>query len=165
MIDWRPILGSLLAASAAAREERERAELRERLERARRLIDARYDQPLELEQIARAACLSPYHFHRLFRREFDDTPHQYLTRRRVERARELLLRSDLPITDVCFRVGFQSLGSFSALFRRHAGHSPARYRALVVQSLGVDGPAPLLAPIPSCFYRMFAHPRADASAV
>src|SRR5690606_39554594 len=112
----------------------------------------------------RAACPSPDDHHWLCRREDDGTPQPYLTRRPVERARELLLRSDLPFTDVCFRVGFQRLGSFSALFRHHAGHSPARYRALVVQSLGVDGPAPLLAPIPSCFYRMFAHPRADATA-
>jgi AraC-like DNA-binding protein len=156
VMDWRPWLSAMQSATAAAQAARRDSDTRERLERARRLIDACYDQPLDLDQLARAACLSPYHFHRLFSREFDDTPHRYLTQRRVERARELLVRTELPVTEVCLRVGFQSLGSFSTLFRRHAGHSPARYRALVVQSLGLPAPAPLTSPIPACFLRAFA---------
>ena len=157
MLDWGPWLDRLQMASAAARVRREDLELRERLQRARRLMDACYEQPLDLDQIARAAFLSPFHFHRLFRREFGETPHQYLTRARISRARELLLRSELSVTEVCLEVGFHSLGSFSTMFRRYAGHAPARYRALVVQSLGVPGPAPRLAPIPACFLRVFAN--------
>lgn len=143
-------------ASADAQSLREQADLRERVGRALRLIDTHYDQPLDLDRIARAACLSPYHFHRAFRRLVGETPQQYLTRRRIERARELLIRTPMSVTEVCLEVGFTSLGSFSNLFRRHAGHAPGRYRSVVVQSLGVPRPAPLLAPIPSCFLRAFA---------
>jgi transcriptional regulator GlxA family with amidase domain len=67
----------------------------------------------------------------LFRGAFDATPHQYLTRRRIERARDLLAGTDLDVTEICFAVGFQSLGSFSALFHRCVGHAPTTYRARV----------------------------------
>ena len=59
---------------------------------------------------------------------FHETPHQYLTRRRIERAQDLLLQSDMTVTNICLDVGFESLGSFSTLFRRHLGISPERYR-------------------------------------
>jgi AraC-like DNA-binding protein len=90
-----------------------------RLMRAREFIDECYDQPLDLEQISGEACLSRYHFLRLFRRAFNKTPHQYLTQRRIEKAKELLASSGLTVTDVCFEVGFESLGSFSSLFHKH----------------------------------------------
>ena len=141
------------AASAATREE---ADAARRVARARSLIDEAFAEPLDLDRIAREASLSPYHFHRLFRREVGETPHQYLTRRRIERARQLLITTELSITDVCLEVGFQSLGSFSSKFTRHAGHSPSRYRRTVLQSLGVPAPRPHLAPIPACFLHMFA---------
>ncbi len=155
-MDWRPVLWGMQAASAAAREQRRDREVAERLERARRLLDECYGEPIDLEAAARAACLSPHHFHRLFRRHTGDTPHQYLTRRRTQRARELLLTTELSVTEVCLEVGFHSLGSFSSLFHRYLGRSPSHYRKMVVQSLGVPGPRPLLAPIPTCFLRAFS---------
>lgn len=104
-----------------------------RLMRAREFIDECYYQPLDLEQISSEACLSRYHFLRLFRRAFNKTPHQYLTQRRIERAKELLSSSGLTVTDVCFEVGFESLGSFSSLFHKHVGHPPITFRAIVFE--------------------------------
>ena len=95
-------------------------DVQERLHRARRFIDECYDLPLDLNQISRQACLSRFHFLRLFRDTFETTPHQYLIQRRIEKAKELLRLKEMSVTDVCFEVGFESLGSFSALFRRCA---------------------------------------------
>jgi AraC-like DNA-binding protein len=98
-----------------------------RLIRARDAIHARYAQALRLDDLAREAALSPFHFLRLFRAAFGETPHRYLTRVRIEAAKRLLL-ADAPVTDVCFDVGFQSLGSFSALFARRVGAPPSAFR-------------------------------------
>jgi AraC family transcriptional regulator len=106
-----------------------REELFRRLTLARSLIDASLDRPLRLDGIARAACLSPFHLHRLFARAFGETPHAYTTRRRLERARRLLAETEMPVTLACLECGFQSLGSFSALFRKRFGLSPSRFRA------------------------------------
>src|SRR5258705_7098359 len=103
-------------------------EVLERLNRARKFIDLCYDLPLDLNEISSHACFSRYHFLRLFRQAFNKTPHQYLTERRIERAKELLRTDDLRVTDVCFEVGFQSLGSFSSLFHKSVGHAPITYR-------------------------------------
>jgi AraC-like DNA-binding protein len=100
-----------------------------RLRRARAFIDDCYDQPLDLDHISREACLSRYHFLRLFRQAFERTPHQYLTERRIQKAKELLTSTRLSVTDVCFEVGFESLGSFSTLFHKHVGRPPVTYRA------------------------------------
>src|SRR6266850_2247529 len=83
----------------------------QRLVRARKFIDQCYYLPLDLHQISSEACLSRFHFLRLFRRAFNKTPHQYLTQRRIEKAKELLSSSGLTVTDVCFEVGFESLGT------------------------------------------------------
>ena len=98
-----------------------------RLLRARDAIHARFGEPLELAGLAREASLSPFHFLRLFRGAFGETPHQYLTRVRLEAAKRLLL-GDAAVTDVCFEVGFQSLGSFSTLFARRVGAPPSAFR-------------------------------------
>ena len=103
-------------------------EVLERLNRAREFIDLCYDLPLDLNEISRHACFSRYHFLRLFRQAFNKTPHQYLVERRIERAKELLRANELRVTDVCFEVGFQSLGSFSSLFHKSVGHPPVAYR-------------------------------------
>lgn len=103
-------------------------EVLERLNRARLFIDQSYDLPLDLKQISSHACFSRYHFLRLFRQAFNKTPHQYLVERRIEKAKELLTSADLRVTDVCFEVGFQSLGSFSSLFHKSVGHPPITYR-------------------------------------
>jgi AraC-like DNA-binding protein len=92
-------------------------------------MDERYDQPLDLRRISGEACLSRYHFIRAFRRTFLQTPHQYLVQRRIEQAKHLLATTDLTVTEVCLAVGFQSLGSFSSLFRRSVGLSPRQYRS------------------------------------
>ena len=101
----------------------------EALQRARDLIDAHYTEPLDLEELARAANFSRYHFLRAFRRAFHATPYEYLTRKRVERAKELLAGGELTVTEICLEVGFESLGSFSTLFHRIVGWSPSIYRA------------------------------------
>jgi AraC-like DNA-binding protein len=133
-----------------------------RLVRAREFIDSSYQLPLNLEQISSAACLSRFHFLRLFRAAFNKTPHQYLTHRRIEKAKELLSSSPLTVTDVCFEVGFESLGSFSSLFHKHVGHPPNAYRAIVYKrKLEVRRRIP----IPGCFLMMHgllsATPKAD----
>jgi AraC-like DNA-binding protein len=101
----------------------------EALRRARELIDAQYAQPLDLDELARSANFSRFHFLRAFRRAFHATPHEYLTRKRIERAKELLAESEFTVTEICFKVGFESLGSFSTLFHRVVGWSPSIYRA------------------------------------
>lgn len=120
--------------------------LDERLSRARKFIDESYHQPLDLAEISKQACLSRYHFLRLFRDAFDTTPHQYLIQRRIEKAKELLRSRSLSVTDVCFEVGFESLGSFSWLFRKCVGQPPASYRQRERESLKK---------VPGCFIQMF----------
>jgi AraC-like DNA-binding protein len=122
-----------------------------RLHRALAFIDRAYHLPLNLDQIAAQAYCSRFHLIRLFRRGLRQTPHQYLTRRRLERARTLLADSDLPITAICFAVGFRSVGSFSALFHRVVGLAPTAYRAETHRARA-QAAAPLPA-IPRCFLR------------
>jgi len=106
-----------------------REELFNRLHRARDFMHTHATRRLALAEIARIGCLSPHHFLRLFRALFGCTPHRYLTRLRIQRACALLLRTDHTVTEVCLEVGFQSLGSFSRLFRREVGVPPADFRA------------------------------------
>jgi AraC-like DNA-binding protein len=111
----------------------------QRLGRARDFIDHCYDHPLSLDQISEKACFSRYHFLRLFRQAFNKTPHQYLIERRIEKAKELLGDDELRVTDVCFEVGFQSLGSFSTLFHKTVGQAPVTYRERVQAKRQVPG--------------------------
>lgn len=105
-----------------------RLELYRRLYRARDYIHATLAEPLSLADMAGAAHLSPHHFLRSFKQTFGLTPHAYLTKKRLEKAQFLLAQTVRPITEICFEVGFQSLGSFSTLFRREIGVSPRSYR-------------------------------------
>lgn len=105
-----------------------RAELYKRVYRARDFIAATYHLPVTLDEMAKIACLSPNHFLRSFKQVFHQSPHQYLTRLRINHARQLLEQTDLTVTTVCQAVGFESHGSFSWLFRRHTGFSPEKYR-------------------------------------
>jgi len=116
-------------ARLPARRPSTREELYRRLERARELIASDLAGDLTLDRLARAACLSPYHFHRAFTQTYRETPHRYVTRLRLERARRLLERSDAPVTAICRESGFESLGSFATLFRRRFGLSPRPFRA------------------------------------
>jgi AraC-like DNA-binding protein len=95
---------------------------------ARRLLDQGYTTPITIEQLSHEVALSPYYLIRLFRRVYKQTPHQYLIQRRITRAKELLSSSDRSITEICADVGFESLGSFSALFHKTVGISPRAYR-------------------------------------
>ena len=124
-------------------------EVLERLNRARKFIDLCYDLPLNLDEISSQACFSRYHFLRLFRQAFNKTPHQYLVERRIERAKELLTANDLRVTDVCFEVGFQSLGSFSTLFHKSVGHAPITYREKSRETQAAKRQ------IPGCFLVMY----------
>jgi AraC-like DNA-binding protein len=92
------------------------------------LIEANYDRPLILDDIAASVHYSRFHFIRLFRTAYARTPHQYLMQRRIEKAKELLAATDLSVTEICLAVGFESLGSFSTLFRRYVGRAPQQYR-------------------------------------
>src|SRR5437763_5801546 len=96
--------------------------------RARDVADARYPEPLHVDDLARAAGLSRAHFSREFRRTFGESPHAYLLTRRLERAAAMLRTTDRSVVDICFSVGLQSLGSFTTSFTRTYGRSPAAYR-------------------------------------
>ncbi|HEX8025368.1 MAG TPA: helix-turn-helix transcriptional regulator [Candidatus Limnocylindrales bacterium] len=108
---------------------RDAEEFNRRLLRARDAMDRAYAEPLDVQAIAAVAFLSPAHFSRSFRDVFGETPHRYLQRRRVERAMWLLRETDRAITDVCFDVGFGSLGTFSRTFTAIVGQTPSDYRA------------------------------------
>jgi AraC-like DNA-binding protein len=122
-----------------------------RLRRARDLMDRCYADQLDLAAMAREAGFSRFHFARLFRTVYGETPGGYLSRRRVERAKDLLGAADLSVTEVCMVVGFSSLGSFSSRFSELVGMSPSRYR--LVQR---ERQAPL--PVPGCFVRTWSRP-------
>lgn len=104
------------------------ATLNRRLARARDALTDPATSP-SIDEVARLAGMSPFHFSRMFRAVFGESPHQYRIRSRIRRARELLLTTDLDVTDVCHAVGFTSLGSFSAAFSRRVGLAPTAWRA------------------------------------
>ena len=118
---------------------------RQDLKGVREFVDRHYARPLTVDRLAARCGLSPFHFIRAFRAAFGTTPHQYQRERRLERAKELLVTTPLPVTEICDRIGFQSLGSFSSLFTRLTGETPAAYRSQRRKSV----------PIPSCFVRMY----------
>jgi len=120
--------------------------------RAKDLADARYFEPLGVEDLAAAAGLSRAHFSREFRRAFGESPHAYLLTRRLERAAALLRTTDRSIPDVCHSVGLQSLGSFTTSFTRMFGASPAAYRASFP-------PAADYALVPACVLRAHTRPQ------
>lgn len=103
-------------------------DLQRRLGDARDLLAERFDQPIRLEDAAREACLSPFHFHRLFVRAYGRTPHEFLTERRIEQAKRLLAEGSLSVTEICYALGYESPGTFSARFHRMVGCTPTDYR-------------------------------------
>ncbi len=98
------------------------------LRRARDHMDRHYREELDLDALARVAGLSKYHFARSFEAAYGETPMRYLTRRRIERAQDLLRSANLTITEICMMVGFSSLGSFSSRFTQLVGETPTSYR-------------------------------------
>jgi len=127
---------------------REAEDLNRRLLRARDAMDRAYAEPLDVAAVARVAHISEAHFIRSFRAVFGETPHRYLQRRRVERSMFLLRETDRSVTDICFDVGFMSLGTFSRTFREIIGESPSSYR---------DGHGPMVAP--NCVQMWAMRPR------
>ena len=126
---------------------RDAEDLNRRLLRARDAMDRAYAEPLDVPTVAAVAHISPAHFSRRFRAVFGETPHRYLQRRRVERSMFLLRETDRSVTDVCFDVGFTSLGTFSRTFKEIVGETPSGYR---------DGHDPFVAP--NCFQMLAMRP-------
>jgi AraC-like DNA-binding protein len=121
-----------------------------RLCRSRDFLAASLDLRVRLTQAAGEAYLSPYHYHRMFARAFGETPHDFVQRLRIDRAKELLARDHLPVTEVCLAVGYESLGSFSTLFRSLVGYSPAEYRRRMRRIFPVPEQA-VCRFVPSCY--------------
>ncbi|AFM17992.1 DNA-binding domain-containing protein, AraC-type [Mycolicibacterium chubuense NBB4] len=125
------------------------------LMRAKDLVDARYAEPITVDDLAAAAGLSRAHFSRMFTRTFGESPRAYLQTRRLERAASLLRHTERPVAEICMMVGLTSVGSFTTSFARVYGLSPAAYRASMP-------PAAVHARIPSCILRRDTRPRADS---
>ena len=119
------------------------------LRRARDLMDREYASPIDVAALARVALMSAGHFSRQFRATYGETPYSYLMTRRIERAKALLRRGDLSVTDVCMAVGCTSLGSFSARFTELVGETPTAYRTR-------DHSA--IADVPGCISRNLTRP-------
>jgi AraC-like DNA-binding protein len=120
--------------------------------RAKDLADARYFEPLGVEDMARAAGLSRAHFSREFRRAFGESPHAYLLTRRLERAAALLRSTDNSVAEICLAVGLQGVGSFTTSFKRAFGQTPTAYR-------GSFPPAVSQAIVPACVVRAYGRPQ------
>jgi AraC-like DNA-binding protein len=120
--------------------------------RAKDLADARYAEPLEVDDLARAAGLSKAHFSREFRRTFGESPYVYLMTRRLERAAALLRSTDYSVAEICLEVGLQGVGSFTTSFKRMFEMTPTAYRATFP-------PASSQARVPGCIVRAYARPQ------
>ena len=120
--------------------------------RAKDLADARYFEPLDVDDLAAAAGLSRAHFSREFRRAFGEPPHRYLLNRRLERAAALLRTTDNSVAEICLSVGLVSVGSFTTSFTRAFGKSPTVYRSEFP-------PASHQARIPACVMRVYGRPQ------
>ncbi len=140
------------AATEQSRPQRPDPDLSRHLLRARDFIDAHYEHPLSVAEVARAAHVSSAHFARRFRAEFGETPHQYLSSRRLERAAYLLRNTDYSVAHVCLSVGFTSVGSFTSAFGRAYGMTPTRYRTRHL-------PALIARLIPPCVLELVDRPR------
>jgi AraC-like DNA-binding protein len=128
-------------------------EMYQRIAAAKMFIDEHYHDTIGLDEISSRAFLSRFHFHRLFTRIYRRTPHQYLTQRRLDRAKDLL-SENRPVTEVCNEVGFESIGSFSTLFKKEIGFAPQYYRniAWLKKQQAKEQPKKF---IPHCFINQF----------
>jgi AraC-like DNA-binding protein len=125
----------------------------QRIVAAKVYIDDNYQESIDLEQISKQAFLSRFHFHRLFRQVYKRTPHQYLTQKRLDKAKDLLSENK-PVTDVCNEVGFESIGSFSVLFKKEIGFAPQYYRNMAYKKKMEQIAQPKKA-IPHCFIESY----------
>jgi len=124
-----------------------------RIVAAKVFIDENFQEPIDLNQISKKAYLSRFHFHRIFSQVYKKTPHQYLTSKRIEKAKNLLSENK-PVTDVCNQVGFESVGSFSVLFKKEIGFAPTYYRnmAWLKKQQAKEQPKRF---IPNCFIESY----------
>jgi AraC-like DNA-binding protein len=129
-----------------------------RLCRARDHLGDCYRNRVTLENAAKQACLSPFHFNRVFAQVFGETPHEFVTRLRVEEAKWLLLAGDRSVTEICFEIGYESLGSFSARFRSLTGLAPSEFRRQGRAAFGGLAAYWPLYYIPACFQRFCVGP-------
>jgi AraC-like DNA-binding protein len=121
------------------------------LVRSRNYLAEHYSERVTLQIAAQEACLSPFHFHRKFQTAFGETPHEFLTRRRLEQAKSLLRKSDLTVSEICLAVGYESLGTFSSTFARRTGQAPTEFRRV----FSVPGLWALKV-VPHCYLRLMA---------
>jgi AraC-like DNA-binding protein len=131
------------------------ADVYKKIVNAKVFIDENFREPIDLDLLSREACLSRYHFHRLFTRIYQITPHQYLTRKRIEQARQWLAGKDFTIMEICNDIGFESIGSFSSLFKKESGYAPLNYRHRAWDKELQAQEQPRSA-IPHCFIENFA---------
>jgi AraC-like DNA-binding protein len=125
-----------------------------RLCRSRDFLAASAAERVTLEDAARKAYLSPFHFQRLFLRTFGESPHEFITRRRIEHAKMLLASGNLSVTEVCLEVGYSSLGSFSSRFHALVGKSPSQYQREMQRVFGYYAPWRIRF-VPHCFLYVF----------
>ncbi|MBS1915934.1 MAG: helix-turn-helix transcriptional regulator [Bacteroidetes bacterium] len=129
-------------------------EIYKKIVAAKLFIDENFHQPISLAAISKEACISQYHFHRLFSRTYRKTPHQYLTQKRIHLARLLLKENKLTVTEICNHIGFESISSFSSLFKKEIGVAPQSYREHknVEKKLAAEQPKAF---IPFCFIETY----------
>src|SRR5579871_6682007 len=129
-------------------------EIYQKIVAAKVYIDENYHQPINLAAISKEACLSQFHFHRLFSRIYKKTPHQYLTKKRIVLAQQLLKENKLSVTEICNQVGFESISSFSILFKKEIGIAPQSFRhhANEEKKLAKEQPRSF---IPFCFIESY----------
>jgi AraC-like DNA-binding protein len=127
-----------------------------RLYLARDYLAVRFNERTSLAEAAVEAGLSPFYFHRLFAQAFNETPHEFVTRLRIEHAKKLLLAGNHSVTDVCLEAGYESLGSFITRLRSLTGLSPAEFRRESRRVFGTSGKHWPLYYMPACFQHFFA---------
>ena len=131
------------------------ADIYKRIVAAKLFIDANYHETINLEQVSKQAYFSKFHFHRLFKTVYGKTPNAYLTAQRIQHAKVLLAQEGISITEVCNKVGFESLASFSILFKKRSGYAPQYYRnlAYIKKKLQQQQPQRF---IPSCIVQQLS---------
>jgi AraC-like DNA-binding protein len=125
------------------------SDIYQRIVTAKVFIDENFQEPINLDAVSEQAFFSRFHFHRLFTRIYRRTPHQYITQKRLDKAKELL-KENKAVTDVCNEVGFESIGSFSVLFKKEIGFAPQYYRNMAYKKKMEQQAQPKKA-IPHCF--------------
>ena len=129
-----------------------------RLARARDLLASAYTEKITLDRAAEEACLSPFHFQRVFCRVFGETPHDFVTRLRMDAAKRLLVSGEMPVTRICMEVGYSSVGTFSARFAAQEGRPPSEYRRQARRMVAPVGGWRVYR-VPSCYMSFWKLPQ------